>query len=139
MSADLDDLERDLAVADLCPSHRVARLTTFVSRASRVEDLEAAGRGTLEQRNVRVAEDHRVGLCERPAQALEPAFGGAGIMHDSDPNIPDRQLETVWQQRAHRGVVNISVYGSNVSERPQLLEDADGDEVAGVDDQVRFL
>ena len=71
------------------------------------------------------------GMCEWPKiTAFAPVndrrnrsslpLGEAGVVHDSQPDIPDRQHETLWQQRAHRGVIDVAVDGGHLSETAQL-------------------
>jgi hypothetical protein len=58
-------------------------------------------------------------------------------VHDSQPDIPDRQLETIRQQRAHSRVVGVTVHCRHLADAAQLLQHAARGQITRVDDQVR--
>ena len=83
-----------------------------LGRAPGVEDLKAV-LGLLMQRQVRVAEDHRVGLGEAPAHPAEPPLGRAGVVQDRDRGAAGLERGDRRQRFAHLGVVDVAVHGDH--------------------------
>ena len=84
LSAKRHKLERQLAGGRTGQAHRAGGGSPALGRAARVEDLKAVG-SALVQRDVRVPEDHRVGVGEPGSQPREPARRGPGVVDDRDP------------------------------------------------------
>jgi hypothetical protein len=128
-------LERDRAVRDPRHAHRVDERAAALGRRPGVEDLKALLLGVLG--HVRVAEDHRLAVRERRAQARQPAGARAGSVDHPEADALELPFHARGKQGADRGRVDVAVDGVHRrAERAQQLEDRDVAEIAGVQDRV---
>jgi hypothetical protein len=112
----------------------VTRLASAVGGAARVEDLEAPI--LLQERDVRVPEDHGGRVGEAPPQAREPPGSRTGVVDHPDPHGArlDRALD--GKALPQLDAVHVAVHREHG--RPDsldLLEGRDRGEVACVQDQ----
>ena len=89
---------------------------------------------------MRVAVDNRVAARKPSHQSRLTPGAGAGDVNDTDPGVFHLDDPLLRQQLAQRCLVGVAVHRLDLrAEPPQLLEDADGGDVARVDDQIRAL
>jgi hypothetical protein len=91
----------------------------------------------LVEREVRVAEDDRVGAGELGAQALETTSLRARVVDDPDPCALGLEDDAIGQLGADLGNVDVAVHGNERgADRRDLGKRLGAGEVARVDDRV---
>jgi len=114
--------------------YRVPRGAPALGRAAGVEDLKAVGRA-LEQRNVRVTENDRVGSWKPAAQPRQPAAGGAGVVHDRDRHARHLHHGPRRQGRPHVRIIDVAVDSGHRTVGLKLAQHRERDEVAAMQDE----
>jgi hypothetical protein len=130
------ELERDRAALDARQPHRVMGRASPLGRAAGVEYLEVVL--VLVERDVRVAENDRVGVREPEPKASEPAAGRPGIVDDPERHAA-RQRDHALGSEATAQLERVHVSEHGLDPRPDRLDLGErflGHDVAAVHDQV---
>ena len=134
-SGEPDELGPDPPRFDVEDEHCVKRAAAALGRRARVEEPDAVV--ALGEREVGMAEDHRVAARKAPEEPPLAAGGRPRDVHQSDPRAAGLDDELRRQERLERGLVGVAanrVHGR--PERAQIGEEGRRGEIAGVDDQV---
>jgi hypothetical protein len=135
VSNEFDQLGRQAAVVpDEQADHRVCGRPPALGGAAGIKDPEPAVPGDLGQ--MRMAEDDPVAPGEARDQPGFPPGSRPRIVHDAEPGLPQLDHRLRRKERPQFRLVDVPVHGVDRRELAQLIEHAQRDEVAGVDDQV---
>jgi hypothetical protein len=134
VSSELDEARRETVGADLELDHGVGESAPPLGRASGVEDQHATVLGDL--REMRVPVDNGVARGKSRHEPRFSVLARTAVVNDPDPSPTRLDHPLGRQHRAQRWLVHVSVHALHRAEAPQLLEDAQRDEVPGVEDQV---
>lgn len=91
----------------------------------------------LDDRQMRVPEENCGAAGETAAQAVRPAIRGAGDVDEAERGAARLENELLRQLGDERRLVDVAVDGVHGRpDRPELLEERDGGEVAQVEDEI---
>src|SRR5687767_840490 len=128
----------EASVVDAEPAEaQVRRVGPPLGRRARVEQPLAVEAGGVEG-HVAVAEDDEIGGGEAAPQPGLPALAGPGVVDHGDPQTLDGE-EAVLGQLPDELAVVVAEDGDGGGEPRQLLEEVAGDDVSGVEDEIRPL
>jgi hypothetical protein len=130
-----NELGPDLPRLELEEEHRVERAAAALRRGAGVEN---PGTGVpLDDRQMRVAEEHRVAPREASKETVSPPGCRARDVNHPEPDARGMDDVLLRQALAHGRLVGVAVNGlDRRADRRELIEKRDGREVAPVEDQV---
>ena len=88
---------------------------------------------------MRVSVDDGRAAAKGGAETIFPPGTGSGVVHHADLHASDVNDPTLRQNFSQLQVVHVSHHTLHPSEPGQLLEHAHGDEVAGMQDEIRLV
>jgi len=124
----------DSAKPHLSDSHRAVGRPAPLGRAAGVEDLEVVA--GLVKRQVRVAEQHGIGIREASAHPLQSPLRRSGVVKEPEGHPVQLQGELLGKLTLQFRAIDVAVDRRDWTEALQLGEDLSLAEVTEVDDQI---